>query len=101
MGVPAMAENFGYILSPNLFKVFDDTFNRGESMLPALYNMKKSEKSEEKFSAVGGFPSTPEFTGTINYSGVSQQTMLRLHLLNLLMVFRLKESYTRMTSTRL
>src|SRR3990167_4095976 len=73
MGVPATSENFGDLLSPNLFKVFDDTFNRGESMLPALYNMQKSEKSEEKFSAVGGFPSTPEFTGTINYSGVSQQ----------------------------
>ena len=42
-------------------------------MLPALYNMQLSGKSEEKMSAVGGFPSTPEFTGSINYSGVSQQ----------------------------
>ena len=72
MGVPAISENFGDLLSPNLFKVFDDTFNRGESMLPALYNMQKSEKSEEEFSAGGGFPSTPEFTGAITYSGVSQ-----------------------------
>ena len=73
MPVPSLSENFGDLLSPKFFKIFDNTFNQEESMLPALYDMKKSEKSEEKFSAVGGFPSTPEFTGTINYSGVSQQ----------------------------
>lgn len=69
----ATSENWGDIIAPNLFKVFDNDFNQEESMLPSLFNMQRSEKSEEKTSAAGGFGSTPEFTGIISYATSYQQ----------------------------
>jgi len=51
----ALRANFGDILEPGLYKIFDDKYNELEEVFPRIFHVYKSEKDEERMSAVSGF----------------------------------------------
>ena len=70
--MPAIAENFGDLLTPGLRKIFTEQYNDLPSMIGALYNIQDSNVSYEKDSSVGSFDDFPVFQGQVSYDEVYQ-----------------------------
>ena len=69
-----ISENFGDLLDPRFRKIYDKEYaeNIQESMVPMIFGMETSTKSEEKVSGIGGMSDIEDFDGQISYDTVGQ-----------------------------
>ena len=67
-----VSENWAELLEPGLREIYADVFNRQESMLDVLFNMKSSEKAVEHDLEMGDIEDFEPFAGTIPYDDLKQ-----------------------------
>lgn len=70
---PMTSTNFGDILDPRVQSIFYDVYTERPDMLPVVYNFDPSNgRNEKRWSQVGQMEDFVEFTGSVDYSSMTQ-----------------------------
>lgn len=76
MPTPLARGSFADLLDPRFRKIFTDEYRKlHDDMVPVLHGMPgatQPQRDTERYSAVSGVPRMGQFTGTLDYSSVSQ-----------------------------
>ena len=65
--MPLTPGNFASLLEPGLKEIFNTAVNRPRPMLETLFRMESSQKSEERYQAMGAMGLVPPFSGAVKY----------------------------------
>ena len=71
--VPLISENFADVLDVRFRDIAPGTYDKGKSMIPVLFTVKDSDRSEEKYSALTPMGEFEEFTDAVALSGAYQE----------------------------
>jgi hypothetical protein len=75
---PILSEQYMRLLDKRLRKAWERPFSELNEMVPTIYNVMGSDSAWEEFFGVSSIPDIPEFTGVLDYLGISPEWLTRI-----------------------